>query len=223
MTATELAQELHILPQAAYRAVRPLERLGCIETLGRRPVRFRAKMTTESLNALLYATREWFESTIHANRNIRETRLSENGSLNMSFITNREDLVEHVTRDTRNAMLTLNLIVSGLEVPAETMLTNKLAIDRGVVICVLVQRQDANKEMLANWQRMGINIRLCQSIDTRIITIDDRITYLVSYNQNEKEEGVGVRFDYPPIARLMNELFDQRWATAQDVASSPAS
>lgn len=216
MTATELARDLHILPQAAYRAARPLVKFGCIDVLGRRPVRFRAKMATESLNALLYATREWFESTVQAHRDVEQTRSSENGSFNMSFITNREDLVEHVTRDTRNAMLTLNLIVSGLEVPAETILENKRAIDRGVRIRILVQRQDVNKEMLTNWRRMGINVRLCPSIDARIITIDDRITYLTSFDPNEKEEGVGVRFDYPPIAQLMNDIFEDRWRAGQE-------
>lgn len=65
--------------------------------------------------------------------------------------------------------------------------------------------------MLTNWQRMGINVRLCQSIDARIITVDDQIAYLVSYSSQEKEKGIGVRFNYRPIALLLREVFEERW------------
>ena len=212
MTADKLAMMLRILRPAAYRATKPLVALGCIEAVGRRPVRFRAKPPTDALNAILIASRVWFSEAVAVENGDPDHILSQNGtSLKVSFITSRQDLFDHTNRDTRSARRTLNLIVSGLEVPAETILENKLAIDRGVVIRILVQRQNVNKEMLTNWERLGSTVRLCPLIDTRIITVDDRIVYLISYNPNEKEEGVGVRFDYPPITHLMNELFEQKW------------
>ena len=40
---------------------------------------------------------------------------------------------------------------------------------------------------------------------------------LTAYNPQDKNEAVGVRFEYAPVAGVMTEVFERRWQEAEEV------
>lgn len=217
LTARQIGKRLNILPNAVYRSIKPLIRLGCVEGLGNHPVQFRIKPINQALNSYLFASRENFLQTFFprgiTTQKTQDKKLVE--SLNISFIKDRKELLEYSNKDMNKAKSEVNFIVSGLEVPAEIILGFKQAFDRGVKLRFLVQRLDeVNKQMLKNWKKLGINVKYFPLLEARIIIIDSKITYITSYNPNNQEEGIGVRFNHPPIAKFLNELFEARWRIA---------
>ena len=185
MTAKEIGKELNIFPHAVYRASKQLMDMGFMDEVGKYPVKFAVKNSTD---------------------------------LPITFIANRTALLEKLNMDIERAKREVNFIVSGLEVPAEHFWYVKQAIDRGVFVRKLIQRrEEATEEMLQNWKKAGTQIKYFPSLEARIIIIDDHIVYFTSYNPDVKEEAIGTRFDYSPYAKIMNELFEQRWKIAEEV------
>lgn len=208
-TAKSLGSKLSIFPNSVYRVVKDLEKHGLVERLSGRPVRFRARPAEKAVDGLFLPYREWFLESFSAGK---EDRVEERDDLGVSFIHNRDESIERSTEDQKSAKKEVLLIISGDEVPQETILVNKQAMERGVKIKIIAQRVDEeNREMLENWQKMGMEIRYSPTIKTRITIIDGRIVYIVSYNPEDYKQGIGVRFNYPPVAHLLREMFMRRW------------
>lgn len=211
LTAKEISTYLGILPNAIYRSVKILIRFGFVQIIGGRPVRYVSRPLADSIGFYMHAVRK---NLLQSLSSINQSII--NNSLDVTFISDRTELIEKTNIDMTKANKEVNLIVSGLEVPAETMLENKNAINRGVRIRIIVQSLDeTKKEMLKNWQKIGIEVKYCSSIEARFIIFDSKIAYITSYNPKQKEEGSGVRFNYPPIAGIIQDLFEQRWSKAK--------
>lgn len=216
LSAKEIGVRLNILPNAVYRAIKPLISSGLVKKLDKYPVEFGVTDFDQALNSYLLNTREAFLTKFFPNGVGNDKGVK--GLLNVSFIKNRQELLERSNEDMSKAKSRVNLIVSGLEVPAETVLAYKRACERGVRIRTLVQRLDeVNKEMLKNWRKVGIDVRFFPLLEARVIVFDLQIVYIISYNPNKQDEGVGVRFDYPPIAKIMDELFEERWKKSGEI------
>lgn len=216
MDAGEVGKALGIFSQAVYREARQLQVLGLVTETRQWPARFRARRTTEAVYFYLQKEREWFFEAFGGGSKSDSRR--QIGALEISFIQTRQESYERFTKDLAHAQRTARLLVSGLEVPAEQILAYKQAVDRGVKISLLVQQEGlTNKEMLRNWQRLGIAVRSTKTIDARVFLIDDRIGYLLSYNVLKPNQAIGVRFTYPPITFLLSDLFENRWKTANKV------
>lgn len=216
MDAGEVGKALGVFPQAVYREARQLQALGLVEETSRWPVRFRARSTMDGIHFYLQKEREWFFEAFGGGSKSDNRRQTD--GLGISFIQTRQESYERFTKDLATAQKTARLLVSGLEVPAEQMLCYKQAVDRGVEIKILVQQEGlTKKEMLRNWQTLGVLVRSIQTIDVRILTIDERICYLLSYDPHKSHQAIGIRFAYPPIAFLLSELFQKRWKIANKV------
>ncbi len=219
MSAREIAGEIDILPHSVYRAVKVLIELGCIESFGSRPIKFRGRPVAEAVSPFLLISREWFLesfSTYETMKNGNFQKDQEN--LDISFIPSRQELMELSTQDLKRANEEVDLIVSGHEAPPETMLQHMRAIKRGVSIKILTQHSNSqNREMLKNWQQLGIEVKSGSSIRARVYIFDTKIVYITSYNLRQKEEAIGVRFNYPPIALLIKEIFTKHWEGSKEV------
>lgn len=216
LTANELGERLNIFPNTVYRVVRSLEKFGMIEKINTRPLRFRAKQAEEVVDAMLLSHREWFLNFFDTGD---KGKVKIKNDLGITFIKNRDEFVERSTQDQICAVKEVFLIISGDEVPSETILASKRAIERGVVIRVIAQRiDDDNREMLKNWEKIGMKVRYSPTIKTRITIIDLRIVYIVSYNPKDYKEGIGVRFNYPPVAAIMREMFMKKWKGAKAIS-----
>ncbi len=213
MSAKEIGEKFCIFPHAVYRAIKPLITLGIVKELDTYPITFEARSSTDALDLYSMMMRQNFQDTF-----VAQNEMHKNEQLDISFVSNRKHLLEKTNKDSSVAERSINFIVSGLEVPAETMLAFKNAIERGVTIKALVQTLDeTSEEMFTNWKKIGVDVRYFPNMEARIFIFDGQIVYFTSYNPSKKEEGIGMRFNYLPYARLMSELFEQRWRIAQEI------
>lgn len=213
LTAKDVGYKLQILPNAVYRATKPLLELSFIEQTENYPLRYKVKHTSEALDLYSLIIRQNFEEEFELKNTISNT------AFKMSFIQDRDYLLENTNKDVSSSKNTVKFIVSGLEVSGETMLVYKRAIERGVEIKAIVQKVDAKAyDMFKNWIKIGLQVRYLPNIESRIFVIDKRIVYFTSYNKDRKNEAIGVRFNYPPYAKLMDELFEQKWKKALKIS-----
>lgn len=214
LTAYQIAEKFNIFPNAVYRDIYKLEKYNLVQKSPTRPMRFNALQPKEGLETFLLSHRNWFSESFVGNS--LTSNYQSDPSLDLSFIRDRNDSVYRSTQDLKQAKVQVLQIVSGLELPADTMLEIKNAIDRGVTIKIIVQTlSENNRELLENWKRLGVKLKSTKSISSRLILIDNHITYLMSYNPDQESENIGIRFNYRPITTLMQEIFEKRWQSAK--------
>lgn len=212
LTAAQIADELNTLPHTVYRATKVLIDYGFVRKMGHHSTLY-MKNGPEGpidlyINAMKAYLSEEFLSKHKANTNL----------LDISFIQNRSQLIEMTNEDVEKAQKSINFIVSGHEVPAETILAHKNAVERGVNVRKLVQNLDAtSKDMIKTWKNAGIKIKYFPNMESRIFIYDSQIVYFTSYNPEKNEEALGVRFNYTPFARMMNEMFEARWKLGKEI------
>jgi sugar-specific transcriptional regulator TrmB len=213
-SAKEIGKELKIFPNAVYRAMKQLMVLGFVEEIFSYPVKFQAKPASQALELYLGAARQGFGEAFGFGNN----QLHIHKLLPLTFTQTRNQLLKMTAKDERVTKSEVNLIASGLEVPAETVLCHKRAVERGVRVRIIVQNLDEVRvDMLRNWQKAGVEVKYYPKIESRIFVFDHRIVYFTSYNPKNIEEAIGMRFEYAPFAVMMDELFEQRWQLAKDI------
>lgn len=215
LSATQIATELSIFPQAVYRSTKQLQALGSISQIGKHPAIFQASPTNEAVEAFTLLQRDWFVSSFLQNVQSNPARASE---LNISFIESREMLFEKTFSDIENLQEEMDNLASGDELPAEIMLAQKNALDRGVTIRTLFQkRNEANESFIQARTKMGERMRISEAINTRIVIFDKRIVYIMSYDPANYVKSIGIRFEYAPIGQLMYQVFQQHWEKGIEV------
>jgi len=215
LTAKEIGDELCIMPNAVYRAVKQLIAVGVVEQRGSHPVRYAILPRSAAMGWFLMAAQQSFLQTFGAADGEQP-----NNATSMSVVKTRDALLAKTDKDTNLAKDAIDFIVSGLEVPKESILAYHEAVARGVKIRVLLQeRKDTSREKLKEWLALGADIRRTSDLSLRMFIFDSKIVYLTSYSQRNKEEAFGLRFKYPPLAILLNDVFEQRWQTAVPLES----
>ena len=211
--AKEIGAKLKIFPHAVYRAVKQLLVLGFVEEVHSYPVKFIARPSSQALELFLGATRQNFGTVIGKEHQSHIHKL-----LPLSFVQRRQDLLKMTSRDTREAKSTISYIASGLDVPAETILANQRAVERGVRVRLIAQNlKEVTKEKLKSWRTAGVEVRHFPNIEARIFVFDSKTVYFTSYDPKNMHEALGMRFNYPPYAQMMSELFEQRWKLAKEL------
>jgi len=201
-----------IFPNAVYRSIETLKKIGCVVEEDCYPVKFRAIAPSESVERFLLLSREGFLSTFSANERTKKEDLS------INFIKDRDSLLEKYVEDVKYAEHEINLIVSGHELPAEVHYENLKAIKRGVKVRAIVQNFGKfNAEEIKNWEEIGVEVRHSASVDIRLVTIDRKMIHLLSYSEQEGLSGLGVKFAYAPFAEMMTQVFEDKWAESQSL------
>lgn len=218
MSAQEIAKSLDILPNAVYRVANRLVELGMLSRVESWPMKFKAVPANSAMNWYLLAVAQNFREDFVQDTQDKKKDKSQPEALNISFIRDRKNLLERTNRDAREAKKSINFIVSGLEVPDDTVLAFRRASAKGVVIRAIVQkRKETSKEKLEKWQDLGAETRYLHDIGVRMFIFDSRIVYITSYSSSAKEKAFGIRFMYPPVAVQMEALFEQNWQRAKNI------
>lgn len=218
LTANEVASRMGTLPHAVYRSVKVLEELKCVYTEQGRPLRFVAKEPQNAVELYALMHREWFLRAFSPHVVNTNGNNHDQSPMHMEFIGSRSEMFEKAIEDYKVTKSAINVIVSGHEVPADLMLEQKRAIERGVKVRMLVQvRDESNEHILQNWKRMGTEVRQTQLIRARIIIYDGHIVYFMSYDPKNMQQSIGIRFDYEPIGKVMSALFMRYWNIAKQV------
>ena len=205
LSAKEIGQKIGIVPNTIYRDIKALMELGLVREIHQYPIKYQVKPANEAISL--------FSSIIQQNfRDVFGLDNKTSDKIRITFFQTRKEFIKLVEKDNYRAKKQINFIVSGHEIPAETILSNKKALDRGIRIRRLIQGWDsARKTMIKNWEKLGIEVRQIPNMDMRIVTYDSEVAYFSSYNLKQHSEAIGVRFDYPPLAALMDQLFEQKW------------
>jgi sugar-specific transcriptional regulator TrmB len=211
MTAKDIGKQINIMPNAVYRANKQLLEMGIIEKSDSYPVIFSTVPVSSAIGWFLLQAQRDFKQTFGISE---KTNTPPATSPSITFIKSRADLLNRTDKDVIASQKEVKFIVSGLEVPDSTVLAYRKAATKGVSIKALVQKRRSNLHNLEKWQNIGVDVRQVDDLELRVFIIDSRIVYLTSYSQNKKEEAFGVRFEYPPLATLMNDLFEQKWQMA---------
>jgi sugar-specific transcriptional regulator TrmB len=215
MNATQIAAELNIFPHAVYRSTKQLQALGSVNIMGKHPALFEAKPVIESVEMFALLQRDWFLSTFLTD-SAQNPLLQKD--LNISFIDSREMLFEKALLDIQHAREEMDNLASGDELPAEIMLAQKQALDRGVTIRTLFQkRNEYNESFIQARTKMGEQMRITEALNTRIVIFDRRIVYIMSYDPTNYIKSNGIRFEYAPVGQLMYQVFMKHWAKGIEV------
>ncbi len=212
LTAAQISDKLNILPHAVYRSIKVLVDFGFVRQMGHHPTHYMKSAPDDPIDLYTNAMKAYMLETFSSNNK------PQNKMLDISFIQTRNQLIEMTNMDISNAQTSINFIVSGHEVPAETILAHKNAVERGVKVRKLVQNLDAaSKEMFKSWESAGVEMRYFPNMESRIFVYDSQIVYFTSYNPDKNAEALGVRFNYAPFALMMNEMFEKRWKLAKEI------
>jgi len=216
LSAVQIGKQLRIFPHAVYRSTRHLEALGCINRIGSHPALFHALQVMDSVESFALLQRDLFLNSFLTNSH--EKNISLEKQLNISFIDSREMLFEKALSDINNVKEEMDNLASGDELPAEIMLAQKKALERGVAIRTLFQKRDEKNESFIKARiKMGEQIRISPSLNTRIVIFDKRVVYIMSYDPSNYIKSTGIRFEYAPFGQLMYQLFLQYWERGKDV------
>ncbi len=212
-TAKEIGKELKIFPNAVYRAIKGLLELGLVQELSTYPAKFVARPTSESLDMIASVMRQNFVDNFGSKKVLGRHKL-----LKLIFIQKRKDILQLTQKDTRQTKESINLIASGLNVPAETFLVTKQAVERGVKVRWLVQNmKEVSPQSLYTCKKAGIEVKYYPNMEARIFIFDHKVVYFTSYDPKNIQEAIGMRFEYGPYANFMDELFEQRWKLAKSL------
>ena len=211
LSAKDISKKMAIVVNSVYRNLRELIKLGLIEEVGGYPLKYRPKPVSEAVALYTRLIRQNFYESFGLGGQAE-------GSLKIKFFQSRKDFLRLVEKDFNRAKKYINVIISGHEVPADFVLSHKKAVDRGAKIRKLIQHLNVESIQVAkNYQKIGVETRHTPLMNMRIVVIDGQVTYFGSYTPDRQQESIGVRFDYAPYAKLMSELFEQRWSAAKDM------
>lgn len=216
LTAKQIAEKLNVLPNAVYRAMKPLIDFGMAEQLDGYPVRYKAVAAGSAMNWYLRAMARDFRHEF----GVSHQQQPDDSEPSITFIKDRQSLLRMGEQDARNATKTINYIVSGHRVPDSTVLAYRKAATVGVRIRAITQNnpETAGAAALESYEDMGVEVRYLPNIGIRLFVFDGKTAYMTSYDDTQSSKAFGIRFTYEPVAAQLDELFEQRWQQAKPLA-----
>ena len=211
-TAQQVADQLHILPNTVYRAVKPLIKLGLVEQLNTYPTKFRANSSADAMDWYMRFAVQSFRQDFGGKVSKRPSAQTPT----ITFIKDRKSLLTIGEEEARKATRSINYIVSGHPVPDSTVLAYKKAAINGVRIRAIVQNKPSDADTdIDLYKYMGAEVRYLPNIGIRLFVFDSKVTILSSYDETMSNQAFGIRFNYLPVAKQLDQLFEQRWEQAQ--------
>ena len=213
LTAAQIGAKLDVSPNAIYRSLETLRKFGCIVEQATYPATFKAIAPSESVERFLLLSREGFLSTFSND----EKDKAEDVQIN--FIKDHSTILKRYMTDARKARKEINAIISGIELPDDVYFENLKSVRRGVRLRIIIQRYDkTNEKYVKNLIDDGIEVRYSPIADVRFIAIDRKIIHQLFYDQKERLSNFGINITYAPFAKMLSEVFDQKWEEAQEIS-----
>jgi sugar-specific transcriptional regulator TrmB len=221
LTAKDLSCRLRIPSSLVYRLIKPLIAMGLASKTKPYPYLFSAKPAGEGLSMYLLFQNEWFSKQFSsAKQNLMENSNSESNGIGFSFIQGRDELMKKSAEELDKTTKSADILRSGGEIPAETMLAMFKAIKREVKIRMLIQNySDQNRHDVEYWKKNGILVRQTPLHHLRLMLYDSKIIYFMSYRHDDSGKDTGMKIDYAPFAAILSRLFDEWWQKAEIIQS----
>ncbi len=211
LTARQVAERLDILPHAVYRAIKPLIDLGMVEQRNTYPVSFQATPKPDAMNWFMRAAAQSFRQDFGS----VQTKPSDPSLPSITFIKDREALLKVGEQEARKAKHKINYIVSGHKVPDSTVLAYRKASATGVKIrCIVQNNPTTTNASLEMYEEMGVEMRYLSNMGIRLFVFDGNTAIMSSYDEIQSNKAFGICFRYDPVAKQLDQLFEQRWLEA---------
>ncbi len=136
----------------------------------------------------------------------------------ITFIKDRQQLLAIGEQEARQAKHSINYIVSGHRIPDSTVLAYRKATATGIKIrCIVQNNPKTTNAGLEMYEDMGAEVRYMPNIGIRLFIFDGNTAVMTSYDEVQSSRAFGIRFTYPPVAKQLNHLFEQRWRQAEPI------
>src|SRR3989344_169127 len=132
LSAKDISKKMAIVVNSVYRNLNELIKLGLIEEVRGYPLTYRPKPVSEAVALYTGLIRQNFYESFGLTSQAED-------SLKIKFFQTRKDFLKLVEKDISYSKKYINIIISGHEVPADFVLAQKIASDRGVKIRKLIQ------------------------------------------------------------------------------------
>ncbi|MBI2611810.1 hypothetical protein HYW54_03640 [Candidatus Gottesmanbacteria bacterium] len=219
LSASEIARELGVQRTAIYRLATHLMSIGMITEVSAWPKRFRANSLSNSEDRYLNYQRTWFSSTFQGIQDITKSKKVDL-SFSLSFIEGREEIFQKIAEDLRKAEKWAKFIVLGLPqgISPELLFEQKNAVERDVPVKIIVQEYSfENNIVLLSWEKAGLDVRFGKKIGFHLLLIDNSITYLMTYEKENKLKRSAVRIMHAEINKQLQKIFDDYWRDAKKI------
>lgn len=215
LTAAQIGVQLRVSPNAIYRSLETLRKLGCVVEQDTYPATFKAVAPSESVERFLLLSREGFLSTFDKNQKTRTE------DVQINFIKDHQTILNHYMADAKKARNEISAIISGIELREDVYFANLQSVLRGVRLRIIVQRYDeTNRKYVKNLLDDGIDVRHSPAADVRFIAIDRKIIHQLFYDQKEQLSDFGINITYGPFAEMLSKVFDEKWEEAKEINES---
>ena len=215
LTAAKIAEELSIMPNAVYRAVKRLVALGMVTEIDSYPVSYRAVESSSAINWYLQIAAQNFRNDF-----VDKTAVSEikPRGPNMTFIKDRQSLLKISEQEIRASRKSVNYIVSGHTIPDSSVLAFRKAFTLGVKVRAIIQNTPkTTNNPIENYRGLGVEVRYLPNIGIRLFVFDGKSAIMTSYDITQSSRDFGIRFNYQAVAKQLDELFEQRWQEAKEL------
>lgn len=211
LSAQEIADQINIVPNSVYRLLKKLISLGLVEELSTYPTTYRAVSPQTALSFYLLAASQNFRREFGVGGVVQQV----GNSPKINLIKDRESLLKRSEQDVRACTESIDIIVSGHEIPDSMYLAHQKAIAQGTQVRRIVHQKDRQFTRENEiWKEMGAEVRYLPNFSLRMLIYDKRIVYITSFDPDSPKSAFGVRFEYEPLAMQMTELFEQNWHKA---------
>lgn len=220
LTAKEIGHSLNIFPNAVYRLMDELEKVGFLEKKNLYPKRFRVRSLNEAWDNFFLFSKNKFDkmfSDINVEEEKKEDYYKE---FSISFITKREALFDQFIEDLSHTKKEAKFIVLGLSIgiSPELLLAEKQAIEKGIKIKEIIQEYtEENQKTIESWLKIGVNLRIGNPIGFHLLLFDDTISYIVLYQPKNKIVRYGVRIIHKGINYQLQDIFNKCWGKAKQL------
>ncbi len=216
LSAKQIAEKANILPNAVYRAMKPLIELGMVEELATYPVTYRASSISDARDWYLRAALQSFRKDFGV-----ASSISPKNQPTITFVKDR-DMMRIVTeQEAQKAKKEINCILSGHRVADSTISVYRKAVTRGVTFQAIIENDPASPDVdLQAFEIMGANVKFLPNIGMRLFIFDKKTAVITSYDPEVPKQAFGIKFTYSPVAKQLDQLFEQRWQQAKSISKN---
>lgn len=215
-----VADQLHVLIPSVHRTLHSLREKGCILTSGKRPITLTAVPPSMCLAKLVnedYQKRVVIQKQIENEVNKRMVGREE---LDVRFLESKQETFNYVLPIIQKLKKELFILSVGEPVPDEIFVAIVEAIRRGVDVKMLAETYtESNKELLANWQKNGYQVRYLAkpSLDFTLTVHDGESCVVQIRREKEKDQRVGIAISNPGYTQAQRQYFLSLWSKAKPI------
>lgn len=217
LDAKSLAKIAGVLPNALYRLLAKLQNKGLITASGRHSTFYYPISPAFALDAYvkekvseLEITKEHLITQLSSIKSRDQTRIDLVRSAYEFFLTYAK-LAREVNKE-------IAIISIGEQVPEEVLLANRDAIERGVVIRLIVHKSDkSNNDLLKSWKKMGLEVKHYPGWGFHLVVFDKKKSLLSVNSPERTNERLALLIYSKGLAKAHADYFSSVWKKAEEI------